>query len=126
MESGANLLLGTDNGLLNSPNLFAELDFTYKLAKSQYGDAVRPDPAIDPEDGDLQHPRRPRERDGCGYLEKGLPATFVVLDFHQPHLRATQHISRLASSPASRPRMSSAPSEWATPSTRPRDFPDLA
>ena len=44
MESGANLLLGTDNGLLNSPNLFAELDFTYKLAKSQFGDAVNPDP----------------------------------------------------------------------------------
>ncbi|TVP80400.1 MAG: amidohydrolase, partial [Puniceicoccaceae bacterium] len=44
LDAGVNLLLGTDNGLLNSPNLFAELDFTYKLAKSQYGDAVQPDP----------------------------------------------------------------------------------
>ena len=91
MESGANLLLGTDNGMLNSPNLFAELDFTYKAAKSQYGDAVRPDPLailrmatsnIGPALGGL----------GPGYLAEGLPATFVVLDFHQPHLRASQHV----------------------------------
>jgi cytosine/adenosine deaminase-related metal-dependent hydrolase len=34
IEAGIPLLLGTDNGLLNSPNLFAELDFTYKVAKS--------------------------------------------------------------------------------------------
>jgi 5-methylthioadenosine/S-adenosylhomocysteine deaminase len=91
MEAGANLLLGTDNGMLNSPNLLAELDFTYKLAKSQFADAVRPDPLailrmatanIAPVLGD-GHP-------GC--LEAGLPATFVVLDFHQAHLRSTQHI----------------------------------
>jgi cytosine/adenosine deaminase-related metal-dependent hydrolase len=91
MESGANLLLGTDNGLLNSPNLFAELDFTYKLAKSQFGDAVRPDPlavlrmATSNIRGVLGS-----DRPGC--LEQGLPATFVVLDFHRAHLRATQHI----------------------------------
>ncbi len=91
MESGANLLLGTDNGMLNSPNLFAELDFTYKVAKSQFADAVRPDPlailrmatsAIQPVLGG-DHP-------GC--LDVGLPATFVVLDFHRPHLRSTQHL----------------------------------
>jgi 5-methylthioadenosine/S-adenosylhomocysteine deaminase len=91
MESGANLLLGTDNGLLNSPNMFAELDFTYKLAKSQFGDAVRPDPLailrmatsnIRPVLGS-GHP---------GFLVVGCPATFVVLDFNRPHLRATQHI----------------------------------
>ena len=91
MESGANLLLGTDNGLLNSPNLFAELDFTFKLAKSQYGDAVKPDPLailrmatsnISPVLGS-GHP---------GFLQVGLPATFVVLDFNQPHLMASQHI----------------------------------
>ena len=45
LDAGVNLLLGTDNGLLNSPSLLAELDFTYKLAKSQYGDSIRPDPA---------------------------------------------------------------------------------
>jgi cytosine/adenosine deaminase-related metal-dependent hydrolase len=91
LEAGVNLLLGTDNGLLNSPNLFAELDFTYKLAKSQFGDAVRPDPLeilrmatvnIRPVLGGDHH----------GQLECGLPATFAVLDFHQPHLRATRHL----------------------------------
>jgi cytosine/adenosine deaminase-related metal-dependent hydrolase len=91
MESGTNLVLGTDNGLLNSPNMFAELDYTYKLAKSQYGDALRPDPrailkmATTNIRGVLgpSHP-------GC--LAEGLPATFVVLDFHRPHLRSTRHI----------------------------------
>ena len=91
MESGANLLLGTDNGLLNSPNLFAELDFTYKLAKSQFGDAVRPDP--------LAILRMATcnigavlGKDHPGFVGPGLPATFVVLDFHQPHLRSSRHV----------------------------------
>ena len=91
LDAGINLLLGTDNGLLNSPNLLAELDFTYKLAKSQYGDALAPDPLailrmatvnIRPVLGGDHH----------GQLAPGLPATFVVLDFHQPHLRATRHL----------------------------------
>lgn len=91
LESGASLLLGTDNGMLNSPNLFAEIDFTYKLAKSQFGDAVRPDPTlilrmatsnIAPLLGD----------DDPGCLGPGLPANFVALDFHRPHLRASRHI----------------------------------
>ena len=91
LESGTNLLLGTDNGLLNSPNMFAELDFTYKLAKSQYGDAVAPDPRAilkmaTTNIRGLLGPDHP----GC--LEAGRPATFVVLDFHQPHLRSTRHI----------------------------------
>ncbi len=91
MESGANLLLGTDNGLLNSPNLFAELDFTYKLAKSQFGDAVRPDPLAILRMA-TSNIRAVLGKDRGGRLERGLPATFVVLDFHKPHLRATQHI----------------------------------
>ena len=91
LESGTNLLLGTDNGLLNSPNMFAELDFTYKLAKSQYGDAIAPDPRAilrmaTTNIRGLLGPDHP------GYLEPGGPATFVVLDFHQPHLKATRHV----------------------------------
>jgi 5-methylthioadenosine/S-adenosylhomocysteine deaminase len=91
LEADVNLLLGTDNGLLNSPNLLAELDFTYKLAKSQYGDALSPDPLailrmatvnIRPVLGGDHH----------GQLATGLPATFVVLDFNQPHLRSTRHL----------------------------------
>jgi 5-methylthioadenosine/S-adenosylhomocysteine deaminase len=91
IESGANLLLGTDNGMLNSPNLFAELDFTYKLAKSQFGDAVRPDPLVILRMA-TSNIRSVLGSDHPGCLEPGFPATFVVIDFHQPHLRATQQI----------------------------------
>lgn len=91
MQSHTNLLLGTDNGLLNSPNLFAEMDFTYKVAKSQFGDAQQPAPqAI------LQFVTRNVRAvlggDTYGYLAPGLPADLVVLNFHQPHLRHSQHI----------------------------------
>jgi 5-methylthioadenosine/S-adenosylhomocysteine deaminase len=91
METGVQLLLGTDNGLLNSPNLFAELDFTYKLAKSQFGDAVRPDPLAILRMA-TANIRSVLGSDHPGCLEVGLPATFVVLDFHKPHLRSSQHI----------------------------------
>lgn len=92
LDSGVTLLLGTDNGLLNSPNLFAELDFTYKLAKSQYGDGVHPDPR---EILRMATSNLPRcfgdERQGV--LEVGRPATFVLLDFTQPHLAFTRHLT---------------------------------
>jgi 5-methylthioadenosine/S-adenosylhomocysteine deaminase len=91
MEAGVNLLLGTDNGLLNSPNLFAEMDFTYKLAKSQYGDAVRPDPLAILQMATINAERLPLPN-RSGRLEIGWPATFAVLDFHQPHLRASRHV----------------------------------
>jgi cytosine/adenosine deaminase-related metal-dependent hydrolase len=91
LKSGANLLLGTDNVMLNAPSMLAELDFTYRAAKSQFGDAVQPDPTailalatrnIRPLLGGDHH----------GILAAGLPATFVVLDFAQPHLRASRHL----------------------------------
>ena len=90
IDSQANLLLGTDNGLLNSPNLFAELDFAYKIAKSQFGDAVRPDPRtiLKMVTSNVRH----LLKDTPGYLQVGLPADFVVVDFTQPHLRASRHI----------------------------------
>jgi cytosine/adenosine deaminase-related metal-dependent hydrolase len=91
LEARVNLLLGTDNGLLNSPNIFAELDFTYKLAKSQYGDALAPDPLTILKMASVNI-RRVLGGDHHGQLAPGLPATFVVLDFHQPHLRSTRHL----------------------------------
>jgi cytosine/adenosine deaminase-related metal-dependent hydrolase len=90
LDSQANLLLGTDNGLLNSPNLLAELDFTYKVAKSQFGDAVHPDPRVILK---MATANVGAVLDGVhGYLATGLPADFVVLDFHQTHLRASRNI----------------------------------
>jgi len=94
LESEANLLLGTDNGLLNSPNLLAELDFTYKVAKSQFGDAVRPDPVeiLKMVTSNIRHLRPLLGSDVYGYLDVGLPADLVVLDFTRPHLRASRHL----------------------------------
>jgi cytosine/adenosine deaminase-related metal-dependent hydrolase len=91
MRAGINLLLGTDNGLLNSPNMLAELDYAYKIAKSQFGDARSPDPVsilkmATSNVGALLGPDTP------GYLAEGLPADCVLLDFRAPHLRQTRHI----------------------------------
>jgi cytosine/adenosine deaminase-related metal-dependent hydrolase len=91
LEAGVNLLLGTDNGLLNSPNMLAELDFTYKLAKSQYGNATAPDPLeilkmATVNAGKVLGDRFP------GYLAEGLPANLCMLDFRVPHLRHTRHL----------------------------------
>lgn len=92
LTAGANLLLGTDNGLLNSPSMLAELDFTYKLAKSQYGDALRPDPTAILKMA-TSNIRAVLGGDHYGYLAEGLPASFAVLDFHQEHLRASRHVT---------------------------------
>lgn len=91
LKAGARLLLGTDNVMLNSPSLLAELDFTYKLAKSQYGDAVQPNPTEILKMA-TSNIRAVLGGDHFGYLEEGLPASFAVLDFRHPHLRASQHL----------------------------------
>jgi cytosine/adenosine deaminase-related metal-dependent hydrolase len=91
LQSQANLLLGTDNGLLNSPNLFAELDFIYKLAKSQFGDAKQPMPQMILKMV-TSNIHAVLGGDTYGYLKTGLPADFVMLNFHQPHLCFSQHI----------------------------------
>lgn len=91
LQSQVNLLLGTDNGLLNSPNILAELDFTYKVAKSQFGNALQPDP-VNILKMATSNIHRVLGQDIYGYLDIGLPADFVVLNFHQLHLQATRHI----------------------------------
>ncbi len=91
LRAGVNLLIGTDNGMLNSPALFAELDFAWKLARSQAGDPREPHPAAILKMA-TSNIRAALGGDHFGYLAHGLPATFVVLDFHAEHLRATRHI----------------------------------
>lgn len=91
LNAGINLLLGTDNGLLNSPNMFAELDYTYKLTKSQFGDPRKPDPAAILKMA-TSNVRPALGGDHYGYLETGLPASFVVLDFGAPHLKRSRHL----------------------------------
>jgi cytosine/adenosine deaminase-related metal-dependent hydrolase len=93
LEAGVNLLLGTDNGLLNSPNMFAELDFTYKITKSQYGDSLSPEPAeiLKMATSNVAKTRWGGELPGS--LELGNVANFTVLDFNQSHLRRSAHLT---------------------------------
>jgi 5-methylthioadenosine/S-adenosylhomocysteine deaminase len=91
LRAGANLLLGTDNGMLNSPSMLAEMDFAYKLAKSQFGDAVTPDPSVVLAMA-TRNIRPVLGGDHYGYLDKGLPSSFAVLDFRAEHLRHTRHL----------------------------------
>ncbi len=91
LRAGANLLLGTDNVMLNPPNLFAELDFTYKLARSQFADALTPEPAAILKMA-TSNIRAALGGDHYGALEIGLPASFVALDFTGGHLRHTRHL----------------------------------
>jgi 5-methylthioadenosine/S-adenosylhomocysteine deaminase len=91
LAAGVRLLLGTDNGMLNSPSMLAELDFTYKIARSQFANASDPDPSAVLKLA-TSNVRGLLGPDVYGWLEQGLPADFVVLDFHQPHLRASKHV----------------------------------
>ncbi len=91
LDAGVNLLLGTDNGLLNSPNMFAELDYTYKIAKCQYGDSVKLNPAkiLKMATSNMRHVF------GCqfkGFVNEGGQADMIVVDFTKPHLRRSQNI----------------------------------
>lgn len=90
LRAGANLLLGTDNGMLNSPSLLAELDFTYKVAKSQFGDALASEPAAILRMA-TSNVHACLGGDHYGRLEVGLPASFVALDFTAGHLRHSRH-----------------------------------
>lgn len=86
LRSGVNLLVGTDNGLLNSPNLFAELDFTYRLARSQSGDIRFPEAAAVLSLA-TSNVTSALGGDHHGHLAEGLPATFAIADMTAGHLR---------------------------------------
>lgn len=92
LRAGVPLLLGTDNGMLNGPNLFAELDFTYKLARSQAGpeDPIQPLDILRMVTSNVQKTRWGDELPG--YLAEGLPATFAVIDFFSPCLATSRHL----------------------------------
>jgi cytosine/adenosine deaminase-related metal-dependent hydrolase len=92
LKAGARLLLGTDNGMLNSPNLFAEMDFTYKLARSQFANAFDPDPVEILKMATVNFGASRWGADLPGRIDEGVPANIVVLDFSKPHLRHSAHI----------------------------------
>jgi cytosine/adenosine deaminase-related metal-dependent hydrolase len=88
LESGVEIRLGTDNAMLNPPNLLAEMDFTWRLARSQARDPLQPDPthilraAVTPCD-----PREPLHG-----LVVGGPAALFLADFSRGALRRSQHL----------------------------------
>ncbi|WP_309399055.1 amidohydrolase family protein [Cerasicoccus maritimus] len=91
LKANIPILLGTDNAMLNGPNLLAELDFTYKLVRSQCGNQDR----IDPTDilkmvtSNVGQTRWGTELPG--ELTVGAPASFVAFDFSSPNLRTSYH-----------------------------------
>lgn len=91
LEAGIPLLLGTDNAMLNAPDLFREMDTTFRLLRSQYGDPRYPDPVevlkMATVNFGKAFPGGYR-----GILEEGGEATFCMVDFRQPHLRNSRHI----------------------------------
>jgi 5-methylthioadenosine/S-adenosylhomocysteine deaminase len=93
LEAGVQLLLGTDNGMLNSANLFAEMDFTYKLARSQFANAFDPDPVtiLKMATANFGATRWGSDLPGC--IDEGMPANLVILDFSRPQLRQSAHIA---------------------------------
>jgi 5-methylthioadenosine/S-adenosylhomocysteine deaminase len=93
LDAGVPLLLGTDNVMLVPPNLFAELDFTFRLVRSQAGEDRPAQPApLDLLKMVTTHPARLLGGDHHGYIAEGLPASFVALDFSAAHLRSTHHL----------------------------------
>jgi cytosine/adenosine deaminase-related metal-dependent hydrolase len=91
LRAGVPLMLGTGSAMHNAPNLFAEMDFAWKIARLQAGAAPPPPPAaiLRMVTGNV----RAVLGGAChGALERGLPADFVVLDFRHPHLCGTRDL----------------------------------
>lgn len=84
MQAGVPLLLGTDNGILNGPNLFRELDFTWRLARSQWGDGRNPHPREILKMATVNFRHTPWGKELPGTLSSGLPANFVVINLSAP------------------------------------------
>ncbi|MBC2607870.1 amidohydrolase family protein [Pelagicoccus albus] len=91
MKAGVPLLLGTDNVMLNAPNMLAELDFTYKLAKSQFGDARGPSSTsiLKMATTNLSHVLPGIGEVGIG---EGKTADFFVVDFRNPRIAYTRNL----------------------------------
>jgi len=93
MQAGVPLLIGTDNGILNGPDLFRELDAVYRLACSQAGENRRPDPSeiLKMVTSNLSHTRWGKEFPGD--LREEMPATFTVVDLTAPHFQRSSELT---------------------------------
>lgn len=93
MKAGVNLLLGTDNGILNGPDLFRELDFVYRLARSQWGDGRDPHPLEILKMATANFGKTRWGEEIPGTLREGGPATFAVVDVTRPHFRNSRDLT---------------------------------
>ncbi|MCC5842910.1 MAG: amidohydrolase family protein [Verrucomicrobia bacterium] len=84
LQAGVPLLLGTDNGILNGPDLFRELDFTWRLARSQRGDGRNPHPREILKTATANFRHSPWGTEIPGSLSPGLPANFIIVDLLAP------------------------------------------
>lgn len=93
LEAGVPLLLGTDNGILNGPDLFRELDAVYRLACSQAGEDHRPLPAdiLKMVTSTFANTRWGNEFPGI--LEVGMPSTFSVVDLSASHFQRSSDLT---------------------------------
>ncbi|CAF0939032.1 unnamed protein product [Rotaria sordida] len=92
LTKGINLMLGTDNVMLNQPNMLAEMDFAYRLCKSQSGDNTHDPKAILSMATTINsYPTIYGKNEKGGIYENG-PADFVLLDFSAKHLARTRNL----------------------------------
>jgi 5-methylthioadenosine/S-adenosylhomocysteine deaminase len=84
LEAGVPLLLGTDNGILNGPDLFRELDFTWRLARSQRGDGRGPHPRDILKMATSNFRHTPWGTEIPGSLSQYMPANFMLIDLTAP------------------------------------------
>ncbi|CAF0983483.1 unnamed protein product [Rotaria sp. Silwood1] len=92
LASGINLMLGTDNVMLNQPNMLAEMDFAYRLCKSQSGDQTHdPKEILRMATTINSYPTIYGKNEKGGIYENG-PADFIMLDFGATHLIRTKNL----------------------------------
>ena len=85
-------MLGTDNVMLNQPNMLAEMDFAYRLCKSQSGDqACDPKEILRMATTINSYPTIYGKNMEGGIYING-PADFIMLDFSATHLVRTKNL----------------------------------
>lgn len=92
LSSGVNLALGTDNVMLNQPNMLSEMDFAYRLCKSEsHEESVDPKDILRMATTINTYPTIYGRNEKGGVYENG-PADFIVLDFSAQYLSQTRNI----------------------------------
>ncbi|MFQ5921168.1 MAG: amidohydrolase family protein, partial [Nitrososphaerales archaeon] len=101
LRSGCKLALGTDNVMLNSPDLFRELDYLWKVSRAVEHASV---PARELLKMVTVNPAELLRLDGLGCIEEGMTADAVFVDthsldlepMHDPHLSIVHRASESA------------------------------